>query len=144
MNEYYYPYHEEHKGMEQSIFRHIYSSAKACPPALIQSLAHETIASNKRWIVAWSMVLHSNNRFAKVSQIVRLLIKCYVPNLVLKYPQRKKSHTVRSGERGGHGQSLCLLITRPGNCPRRYRIVALLVCEDAPSCCHHRVFLSMA
>ena len=62
MNEYYYPYHEAQKGIEQSMFGHIYSSAKACPPALIQSLARETISS------------FHNDRFAKLSQIVRLLI----------------------------------------------------------------------
>ena len=132
MNEYYYPYHEAHKGIEQSIFGHIYSSAKPCPSALIQIFA---------WIFAWSMVLHS---ITNASRSCLRLLGCWSSStfqiLCFKYPQRKKSHTVRSGERSGHGQSPCLLITLPGNCmPTKvsYRRIA-----GMPSCLH-TVFLSM-
>ena len=47
---------------------------------------------------------------------------------------RKVSHTTRSGELEGwgHGLSPCLLLTPPENCTQKYRIVALIVCEETP------------
>ena len=40
---------------------------------------------------------------------------------------RKKSQIVKSGDLGGQSQSPFLLMSFPGNCPRRYLIDALLV-----------------
>ena len=123
----------------------VYSSSKACPLALMQRVDRVTMQSKERWIVCWSMLRHS---VTIASRSCLKLLGCSSCGtfqiLCFKYPQRKKSHTVRSGEQGGQGQSPRLLITRPGNWPRRYCIVALLVCEGAPSCCQNMAFLSMS
>jgi hypothetical protein len=62
------------------------------------------------------------NCLTKLSQIIWLLIMWHIPNSMLHVAPKKKI------ARGGQGQSPRLLISRcrQGNCPRRYRIVALL------------------
>jgi hypothetical protein len=67
------------------------------------------------------------NCLTKFSKTIWSLIMWHIPNLMLQVAPKKKSHTVRSGERRGQGESPRLLISRrrPGNCPRRYRIAAL-------------------
>ena len=76
------------------------------------------------------------NCLTKFSKIIWLLIMWHIPNSMLQVAPKKKSHTVRSRERGGQGESPPLLISRlrPGNCPRRYRIVALLVVKISLIC----------
>ena len=123
----------------------VYWSWKACPLALMQRVACVTMQSNERWIICWSMLRHSVTIASRSCLELFSCSSCGTFQILcFKYPQRKKSHTVRSGERGGQGQSPCLLITLPGNWPRRHCIVALLVCKGAPPCCQNMAFLSMS
>ena len=54
-----------------------------------------------------------------------------------KYPQRKKSHIERSGERGGHGTSPKREMRCPGNMFRTMVIDLFAVCAVAPYCWNH-------
>ena len=51
-----------------------------------------------------------------------------VNTLFLRYRQRKKSHGVRSGERGGHSMSCCNPITRFGNVAFSRSLTAMRRC----------------
>ena len=56
---------------------------------------------------------------------------CECKHRVFKYPQRKKSHVERSGERGGHGTSPKREMMCPGNMFRTMVIDSFAVCAAA-------------
>ena len=101
----------------------IYSSGNACPLAPMH--CRDTIASKESWIVRCSRLRHAV--IIELRGSSKLCGCCWCGTFqicCLRCPHRKTSHIARSGERGGHGQFQRLLISRGGNCPRRYCIVA--------------------
>ena len=103
----------------------IYSLGNECPLARVHCLARDTISSKESWIVRCSRLRHAI--IIELRGSSKLCGCCWCGTFqicCLRYPHRKTSHIARSGERGGHGQFQRLLISRGGNCPRRYCIVA--------------------
>ncbi len=63
-----------------------------------------------------------------------MFVGCLRYTLAFKFPQRKKSAVVRSGDRGGHGISDCLPIQRLGKWESKHCRTIREKCAGAPSC----------
>ena len=112
------------------VLKAFYSLGKAFPFTFKHFWTLDIIPWNA-WVIwaGWRLLQASIIAFSSSSSVLGCWLTGFVQMACFRWPQRKKSQIARSGERGGQGQSPRLLISFPGNRPRRYAIDLLLVCQ---------------